>query len=407
MISAALRRWYRHGLPATFALQMAGFALLAALALVGFTVGTDHLPQILALAVAILLWILYATRVIGALQLAQNKQLEAAERFRLIFEKTSEAILFTRPDGWIEAANPAACRLFGCSEETIRQLGRSGVMDTSDPRLLPALEARARTGSFYGELRCRRPAGSTFPAELMSSQFRDASGAERAINMIRDISEREANAEHLKALSQRVVAAQESARRRLSDELHAQTSPHLAAIGINLEIAALALQERDWEEVRIRMQDNAVLIAEISANIREIGTELRPAALDHAGLLPALHAYASHYRRRTGIAVLIDCPHGKLRKPQELESMIFRIYQEALTNCAKHAKASEISVTLDLESSPLRLLISDNGVGFDPATLELNCGHGVAAMREMAEFASGSFHLQSSPGKGTQLRVEI
>lgn len=407
MISAALRRWHQRGLPATFALQMAGLALLAALAMVSFSIGTDHLPQMLALAVAILAWILYTTLAIGALQYAQSKRLEAAERFRLIFENTRETILFTWPDGRIENANPAACRLFRCSEEIICRLGRAGVMDVTDPRLQLALEERTRTGSFYGELRCRRPDGSTFPAEIISTQFVDASGTQRAINTIRDISERHATAEHLKALSQHVVAAQESARRRLSDELHAQTSPNLAAIGINLEIAALALQDRDWEELGTRMQDNAALFAEISTNIREIGTELRPAALDHAGLLPALQAYASLYRRRTGIAVSIACPHGNIRKQPELESMIFRILQEALTNSAKHAKASEIDVMLDLESSPLCLVISDNGVGFDPATLERNSGHGVTAMREMAEFASGSLGITSAHGKGVRIELKI
>lgn len=407
MSYAALCQWHRRGLPATFALQVASLALLAALALIGFLIGAEHLPQLLALALTILLWIRYATLAMGTLTRTHAHQLEATERFRLIYEKTSEAILFTWPDGRIETANPAACRLFDCSEATIRQLGRDGLMDITDPRLPPALEERARTGSFYGELRCRRPDGSTFPAELMSAQFLDANGTARATIMIRDISERLAVAEHLKAVSQSVVDAQENARRRLAGELHAQTSANLAAIGINLEIAALALQERDWDELGTRMQDNAALIATVSRNIRQLCSDLRPPALDYAGLLAGIEAYASQYSLRTGIAVEVVCRHGNIRKAPALESMLFRIFQEALTNSLKHAGASEIEVTLDLESQPLVLQVCDNGIGFEPQAAELPGGHGVVSMREMAEYSGGTFHLRSEPGKGTQIRVEV
>lgn len=593
---------------------------------------------------------------------------DAEEQFRLIFEKSNEAILFALPDGCIEAANAEACRLFGCSEEEIRNSGRNNVMDVSDPRLPAALEERRRTGSFRGELSCRRYDGSVFPAEVVSTLFEDSKGVQRTTNLFRDHSlrkrfedelrdsearyrslfdtapdaifvgtadrilmvnpaalkllsasaasdligrnpiecvhpayrsiatqqllrllesdaqslpieakvmrldgsfvdvqivatafnyrslrgihvvlhditarkakeaelqaslaelrlreralgaisqgiliagpdrrvtyanrafeeitgyaasdmhghscsilqgpetspeivaqmqaaldavqpfhgevlnyrkegapfwndlsitplldvtgkltqfvgvlrdvterkvseqERSDSAQRLTLLSQHLVAVQEEARRRLAGELHDRTSPNLAAVGINLEVATMALQAHDWAEVAERMADNRALIEDTAASIREICADLRPPALDHAGLLPALEAYASQYFRRTGIAVTLDCVGRDTKLSRAKESILFRIFQEALTNIAKHAEASSISVELSLDDQLLRMSMSDDGHGFDPEAAAESSGLGLINMREMAEFSGGTFALLASPGQGVRIQVEI
>lgn len=115
---------------------------------------------------------------------------ESEDRYRSLFEASLDAVLLTSPDGCTLAVNPAACRMFGCSEEELCRLGRAGVVDASDPRLPAALEERKRTGRFQGELTFIRKDGSRFAGELSSSVFKGRDGADYTCTVIRDIGPR-------------------------------------------------------------------------------------------------------------------------------------------------------------------------------------------------------------------------
>jgi len=130
-------------------------------------------------------------------QTAENNWRESRDHYRQLFENSIDAVLLTAPDGSIYAANPAACRMFGRSEEEIKQIGR-GVLDASDPRLAPALEERARTGSFHGELTFLRGDGSKFPGEISTQIFKTKDGFERTSIIIRDVTERKRAEEALR-----------------------------------------------------------------------------------------------------------------------------------------------------------------------------------------------------------------
>ena len=127
-----------------------------------------------------------------------NSPFGADARYHALFEKSGEAILLTQPDGTIHSANPEACRMFGRSEEELKEIGRAGVVDPKDPRLLLALEERRVTGKFKGELRLLRKDGHSFPAEVSSTIFNDSQGNERTIMIIRDIIERQQMEEQLR-----------------------------------------------------------------------------------------------------------------------------------------------------------------------------------------------------------------
>ena len=113
-------------------------------------------------------------------------------RFKLLVENSTEAVLMTQPDGTVLSANPAACRMFGRSEEELRRLGRAGLVDVSDPRLAASLEERARTWRASGEVRLVRSDGTTFPAQVSTSVYADHLGNERTSTIVRDLSERKA-----------------------------------------------------------------------------------------------------------------------------------------------------------------------------------------------------------------------
>lgn len=133
--------------------------------------------------------------------------------FASVLEHSLDAVFLTRPNGDILYANPAACELFGYSLPELQMLGRSAIIDASDPRLPAALEQRARTGTFSGTLRMLRRDGLAFPAEISSSIFRDPSGEDRTSTFVRDISKQEEREATLRTANQELAGALAEVRR--------------------------------------------------------------------------------------------------------------------------------------------------------------------------------------------------
>ena len=144
-----------------------------------------------------------SARDVTVAKVLEQKLRESEDRYRLLYDASHDAILLTVPDGRILSANPAACRLFEQTEKEIQKIGRSGIMDTSDPRLPLALEQRTRTGRFRGELNCIRKNGQIFPAELSSSVFIDKKGDSKTCIIIRDITQRKLAEETLEMSEER------------------------------------------------------------------------------------------------------------------------------------------------------------------------------------------------------------
>jgi PAS domain S-box-containing protein len=131
----------------------------------------------------------YTRRVGAKLEKKERALQESEEKYRLLYENSMDALLFTSPDGSIQAANPAACSMFQRTEEEIIKTRRAGVIDTTDPRLSAALEERARTGRFKGELTFLRKDGTRFPGEVSTNIFTDRTGQKRSCMIIRDVTE--------------------------------------------------------------------------------------------------------------------------------------------------------------------------------------------------------------------------
>jgi PAS domain S-box-containing protein len=148
---------------------------------------------------------------ITALRQTEETLRESEQRFRALFENDLDAVLLTVPDGTILAANPAACRMFGRAEEEICRLGRLAIVDGSDPRLAAALQERASTGKFQGELTGLRRDGTKFPVEIASSVFQDRSGQPRTSLVIRDITEHNRAEEAVRRSEERLRLAAEAA----------------------------------------------------------------------------------------------------------------------------------------------------------------------------------------------------
>jgi PAS domain S-box-containing protein len=359
----------------------------------------------------------------------ENLLRESELRYRSLFDATPDAV-FLIDETQILMANPAALSLLGVADAA--DIVGWPPREIVHPRYYAVVRERFQRAFLLGQtnptmqIQLLRADGQLVDVEAISAPF-DYGGKRVVHAVMRDITQRlqaeralrqseqelSQNADRLAAMSRHLVAVQEDARRRLARELHDRTSPNLAAIGINLDVVSLALRDEDWATLSARMDDNRALIEDTAASIREICADLRPPALDYAGLVPAIEAYLDQYGRRMNIASKFNFTSRQSRLPPDIESTLFRITQEALTNVAKHAGASTVCIELDIGTETTHLEISDDGRGFNaassaPATSQgLLSGQGLLNMREMAEFAGGRFSLHASPGLGTRLQVVI
>ncbi len=222
--------------------------------------------------------------------------------------------------------------------------------------------------------------------------------------------ERSANIARLAELSRHLVTIEERERRRLAAALHDSTSPNLAALQLIFSNLVHALPTAVRARTREMLDDAAALLADTSAGIREICANLRPATLDYAGLGAAIREYAGVFSRRSGIAVQLRCEDGAIALSPEAQTLMFRVLQEALTNCAKHARARTLDVVLEQDSAAVRLKVRDDGDGFDPCLLgehESAPGLGLITMKERTELAGGSFIVRSRPGEGVEIEVRF
>jgi signal transduction histidine kinase len=217
----------------------------------------------------------------------------------------------------------------------------------------------------------------------------------------------------LKALSQRLVDVQEAERRFVARELHDEIGQMVTGLKLMLETSLLSSDSSGEREPprtpSASVLDEAVpLINDLMERVRQLSINLRPQMLDDLGLLTALDWHFKRYGKQTGIRVQFKHTPLPGRLPARLETAIFRIVQEALTNAARHARVKELSVRLWTNSEHAGLQVRDEGAGFDPAeALRRGTSSGLSGMKERAELLGGEFVLESSPGGGTCLTVEL
>jgi signal transduction histidine kinase len=215
----------------------------------------------------------------------------------------------------------------------------------------------------------------------------------------------------LQKLSTRLIRAQEEERGRISRELHDEIGQALTAMNINLAEIDKHLPPELGPAVRERLAETGALVEQTSEQISALALDLRPSLLDDLGLVPALRWYVSRYTERLGIKVQVETVDLEGRLDPEMETTLYRVVQEGLTNVAKHARATSVRLRLERKASSVAATIEDNGKGFD--TKELagrkapERGAGLTGMRERVTLLGGTFRVESVPGKRTKLSAEI
>ncbi len=217
--------------------------------------------------------------------------------------------------------------------------------------------------------------------------------------------------EQLRALNQKLTQAQEAERQQLARELHDELGQALTAITINLTTVAQELPSGCAPGLSDRLQEAIALANQTLEQVRELSFNLRPAMLDDLGLGPALSWYVKRCAQRTNLDLQLDVSDLQERLPPEVETALYRVVQEALTNVIRHARASAVQIRLECETTVVRAQVEDDGQGFDVIQV-LNRqrpqhGIGLLGMRERITLLGGTFSLHSAPGQGTRLALEI
>lgn len=338
---------------------------------------------------------------------AQLSAQNSSKHYQNLFLEAPIAILATAPDGKIFAANPASCVLFGRSEQELQAMGERDLFDASDPRLKDSPIGCNRPGQLTGDFRFVRKSGEAFEGELFSSEFEDHEGQTRSTLIVRDTTEqhRYQNAQKesafkLQALSRKIINAQEAERRRVANELHDELGQSLTAIKINLQSGA-RFKSRSPDQMN---QENIRIVEDTLHQVRSLALALRPSILDNLGLDPALNWLGKQVAQRSGFEFDFLPLAGRQRLSPELETTCFRIVQEALTNIARHAKASLVTLSMQMEGDKLVIQLADNGIGLDWDAVrhaaESGNSAGVLGMLDRAALVGGSLTMDSAPGLG-------
>ena len=225
-----------------------------------------------------------------------------------------------------------------------------------------------------------------------------------AIRQARLFAQLSAGREQLRALSLRLVEVQEAERRFIAHELHDEIGQELTGLKLTLEMAG----NGSAGGAEAGVGEAIGMVDELMKRVRQLSLDLRPQMLDDLGLLHALDWLFKRHLRQTGVRVEFKRTAWRRRLPAHLETAVFRIVQEALTNVARHAGLKEATVRLWLRGGSVGVQVEDGGRGFDvERALAARASNGVAGMRERAELLGGAFTLDSAPGAGTRLTVEL
>ena len=383
--------------------------------------------------------------------------LESDEQLRLLIEVVREYAIFQLdPQGRIMSWNTGAERLKGYSAGEV--LGKSFKLfyDASaiqDGKPEANLARAARDGECEDEGWRLRKDGSRFWASVVLTALRDNNGALRGfIKITRDMTERVASESslreakkqlelrasqraevlgrvnlelrneinerqrieeqlrqslaRLRALAARLQMVREEERTRVAREMHDELGQACTAIKMDLASIGRKITERQVQ-LRTKVESAMQLVDRMIFSVRRIASELRPRTLDDLGLTSALEWQAQEFQRRTGIRCSLELPSEQLALDTEQSTAIFRIFQESLTNVARHAQATEVMARLDMDKERLVFEVRDNGKGFDSKQANIRKSLGVVGMQERALVLDGELDINGVPGSGTTVTLRI
>ena len=350
---------------------------------------------------------------------AEQAQKESEERYRRIFENAAEGIFQTTLDGKYVAVNPALARMYGYDspDDMIAAITNIAGQLYVDPgrrdEFIRLMQAQGEVTGFEA-LVYRKDGRFIWIAENVRA-LRDPAGVlvgfEGTVENIteRKLAERRLldTLDQVRTLSGRLATVQEEERTRIARELHDELGVGLTCLKIDLSRLHAMMSERAGAGARKKAGDKIKAMVEqidtTIASVQRLVTELRPAVLDDLGLVAAIEWQCQDFQKRTGIPCTCVTSADDIAMEPERATALFRICQEALTNTARHAQATAVTIKLESRSDFLQLVVADNGVGIPDTKVSNRRSLGLLGMKERVALFGGEITVQSNPGKGTTI----
>lgn len=216
------------------------------------------------------------------------------------------------------------------------------------------------------------------------------------------------SAKNRQLLGLKIILAQEEERKRIAREIHDGPAQTLANLVLRTEIAERMAAKQDYDLIQMELADLKGQVRSGLEEIRKVIFNLRPMALDDLGLIPTLRKLAQDFEDKTKIHTLFEVTGKEIRLSSSMEAAIYRLLQEALSNVHKHAEASRVSIVLSYMNDKLQISVNDNGKGFKRKPDNDDQAHyGIIGMYERVDLLEGTIDIQSEPGKGTGIKIQI
>ncbi len=347
-------------------------------------------------------------------ELELTEQLRISEeRYRELFEKAHDAIWVHDLQENIIAANRSLVRITGYTLQELRGMKVGGLIAQRCIQSIKDIEHALLRGETMGrlsEVTLVKKDGSEASVQLSTSPVFSGGQPAAFQHIARDVTEEKRMHENLRFYLRQATRSQEEERKRIARELHDETIQELVVL--SRQVDDLASSGKLVSEPNTsRLDELRQQINNIMQGVRRLSQDLRPAALDRLGLLAALEWLTSSVAEYSGIAIQLNVSGAERRLSEEAELVLFRITQEALRNVWRHSQATRAEVTVEFDQGKTMIAISDNGKGFALSgsvdDLSRDGKLGLAGMQERARLLGGAVKVESEPGKGTEVTVEI
>jgi PAS domain S-box-containing protein len=346
------------------------------------------------------------------LEAARHELKVSEDSYRYLFENAHDAIWLHDLEGNFIMVNKATQKLTGNSAAELIQMNVKSFLSEESLDLAHQIRKKLLNNQVveqpYEQHFFRRD-GSEVYIQLTTSLVFDKGKPVAFHHIARDITEQRKMNENLRFYLQHATKAQEEERKRISHELHDDTIQSLVVLSRQLD--TLANDQKLSGDNRARLEELWHQTDSILQGVRRLSQDLRPAALDRLGLLPAVELLTQEVTRYSSVATKVNLLGKEHRLPEEVAIALFRITQEALRNIWRHSGATRAEVTIDFTDGRTKIIVSDNGRGFQIpekiSDLAKQDKLGLAGMQERAQLVGGTLIVQSQLGKGTTITVEL
>lgn len=332
--------------------------------------------------------------------------------YRVLIESINEGALTLTTDTVILYANQSFARMSGCPLEQVMGSSFRRFLSKEDGAAFhQALTQAARESGVKIPVTLLAVDGSQMPAQISLRVLVQGASRDAAFSMVvTDLTEARRSEGMLRALTHRVVQAQEAERSRVAAALHDRITQPLCALFAQSQVLVEALSPPLAPAARKAAKGLRAQLGRTAEEVERISRDLRPSVLVELGLEAVVTDACTAFARRTGIPVDVSCPPLEVPMSSAVDLTLYRILQEALQNTGKHAHAQHVTVGLTQKTGFAELAINDDGVGFDPNrhfAKRKARGLGLLGMRERANYVNGTFTLKSVRRGGTAINVRI